>query len=277
MTRPLILVSNDDGLHAAGIAALAKHVAALGDVWVVAPDRERSATSHSISLHKPLRLRDMGAQRFSVDGTPTDSVYMALHHILPRPPAIVLSGINHGPNLGNDVIYSGTVSAAMEGALFGHRAIAFSLCTGLDKTLPPAGQFEMAGEVAADIVAGVLQRPMPHGVLLNVNIPNVAREAIAGIKLCRLGYTTWTDKVDQRTDPRGREYYWIGGERCGDDDTPDSDNHAIAAKCVSVTPIHYDVTDFRSFGYVRDLPFNNLTPSTDNLGDQPVTQRRKRT
>ncbi len=273
MSRPIILVSNDDGVHADGLCALARHVSHLGDVWVVAPDRERSATSHSISLHKPLRVRALGNQRFCVDGTPTDSVYMALHAILPSAPAIVLSGINHGPNLGNDVIYSGTVSAAMEGALFGHRAIAFSLCSGYPSPAVAEQYFETAGLVAADIVEGALSRPMPHGVLLNVNVPNVPRQDIGGVKLCRLGYTSWTDSVDKRIDPRGRPYYWIGGERCGEDDTPDSDNHAVAKRFVSVTPIHYDVTDFRSFSYVRDLPINNLDAASDNLGNAPVAMR----
>ncbi|HET6345211.1 MAG TPA: 5'/3'-nucleotidase SurE [Myxococcota bacterium] len=271
-SRPCILVSNDDGVQAEGIQSLARHLRDLGDVWVVAPDRERSATSHAISLHKPLRVRQLEAQDFCVDGTPTDCVYLALHHLMPRPPDIVVSGINHGANLGNDVIYSGTVSAAMEGAVFGYRAIAISLTTPDSLTQPGATlRFDTASKVAVDLVRATLDRPMPPGVLLNVNVPNRPTSELLGIKLCRLGFTNWKDNVDARRDPRGRPYYWIGGERLGHDDIPDSDNNAIAAGHVSVTPIHFDVTDYRSFGYVRSLSLSDLAASPDSLGDEPLT------
>ncbi len=275
MARPRILIANDDGFHAQGIGALADAMQAIGDVWVVAPDRERSATSHAISLHKPLRLRRIAAQRYCVDGTPTDSVYMGLHHVLPGPADIVLSGINHGANLGNDVIYSGTVSAAMEAALFGYKAIAFSLC--LQPSAPgvaaPPAHFESAAAVAVDLVEAALLRPMPLGVLLNVNLPDLPRQAVAGVKLCRLGYTAWNDCVAKRVDPRGRDYYWIGGDRQQADDTADADHVAIASGHVAVTPIHYDVTDFRSFAYVRSLPLKNLQAVDDSLGDLPPQRR----
>ena len=267
---PRILISNDDGIHAEGIHALAEHLTQLGEVWVVAPDRERSATSHSISLHKPLRLRQLGERRYCVDGTPTDSVYLALHHVLPEPPDVVVSGINHGSNLGNDVLYSGTVSAAMEGAIFGYRAVAASLCLDGARDAPTPLHFDAAAQVLVDVVRGVLDKPMPPGVLLNVNVPNLPHADLGGIKLTRLGYTAWTDHVDERRDPRGRLYYWIGGERGAPDATPDSDGMAVRQGLVSVTPIHFDVTDARSFAYVRSLQLTGVAKVPDTLGDQPL-------
>ncbi len=270
MNHPLILVSNDDGVHADGIRILAEHLGILGEVWVVAPDRERSASSHAISLHVPLRLRQLGERTFCVDGTPADSVYLGLRHILQRPPDLVVCGINHGANLGNDVIYSGTVSAAMEGALLGHRSIAVSLC--MDSGEPQSvSHFETAGEVAVEVARASLERKrLPTGSLLNVNVPNLPRPRLAGMKLSRLGYTAWSKTVDVREDPRGIPYFWIGGERFGQDETPDSDNAAVRAGYVSITPIHYDVTDYRAFGYVRDLPLRDIRTAADGLGAGPL-------
>lgn len=274
MTIPRILISNDDGIFAQGIRALAEACSDLGEVWIVAPDRERSATSHAISLHKPLRVRQVAEREFCVDGTPTDSVYMALHHFMPEPPDLVLSGINHGPNLGNDVMYSGTVSAAMEGAMFGYRAIAVSLCQADMQAAPTAERpmhFATAAAVTHKLAEQVLQRPMPPGVLLNVNVPNVPQDELRGIKLSRLGYSDWADAVSKRIDPRGRAYYWIGGERCAlQEELSDSDAAAVAAGYVSLTPIHYDLTDYRSFTYVRSLSFDKLEIVPDQLGATPL-------
>lgn len=271
MGQPQILISNDDGFQSDGIKALTESLTSLGDVWVVAPDRERSATSHAISLHKPLRVRQLGERRFCVDGTPTDCVYLALHHIMNCAPDIVVSGINHGSNLGNDVLYSGTVSAAMEGALFGYPAVAVSLALSdsLDGERPPP-HFEAAAAVTAEITRAVLERPMPPGVLLNVNVPNRPREALEGIKLCRLGYSSWNDRVDMRHDPRNKPYYWIGGERDSYDSVPDSDNNAVVAGYVAVTPVHYDLTDYRSFSYVRALDVTGVERVKDELGSEPL-------
>lgn len=269
MTRPRILLSNDDGYLAEGLNTLATHLRDVGDVWVVAPDRERSATSHAISLHKPLRIREVSDRSFAIDGTPSDCVYIALHHIMDGPPDIVVSGVNHGANLGTDVIYSGTVSAAMEGAVLGYRAVAVSLCLPENHNREEPPRFDTAARVACEIVTSALPRPMPSGVLLNVNVPNRTYDDLAGIKLCRLGFTQWQDNFEARLDPRGRPYYWIGGERCGHDDIPDSDNNAIAEGIVAVTPVHYDVTDYRSFAYVRSLPMNTKR-LPDALGNDPV-------
>lgn len=281
MTQPRILVSNDDGIHARGLRTLAESLEDLGEVWVVGPDRERSATSHSISLHHPLRIREVGERRFAVDGTPTDSVYLALHHVLPAPPDIVFSGINHGPNLGNDVLYSGTVSAAMEGALFGHRAVAISLCLSersKKRESPP--HFQAAGEVARRIFHGVMSDSMPPGVLLNVNVPDVPFGELGGTRLCRLGFNDWAEAVTERRDPRERPYYWIGGSRNARDDVDGSDVNAIDEGLVAITPIHYDLTDYRSFAYVRGLDLGGIERMEDGLGDgaleHPVHPRRSK-
>jgi 5'-nucleotidase len=271
MTPPRFLIANDDGIDAVGIQALSRALAPHGDVWIVAPDRERSATSHAISLGRPLRIRQVGPREFAVDGTPTDCVYLGLHHLLKEPPTVVLGGINHGPNLGNDVLYSGTVAAAMEGALFGYPAIALSLC--LNENGPSrfaVEEFEVAAALGVKTALAVAARPMPRGVVLNVNVPMLPRERIRGVKLCRLGYTDWSDAVTVRADPRGKPYYWIGGDRAGVDAIEDSDNNATANGYVSVTPIHYDLTDYRSFDYARALDLDAFPKAADNLGSGPL-------
>ncbi len=227
-----VLLSNDDGVHAPGLAALA--AAFPGDeVWIVAPDREQSASSHSISLHRPLRLVEVGPRRFSVDGTPTDAVYLGMNLVLRgRRPDIVVSGVNHGPNLGNDVLYSGTVAAAMEGALLGCHAVAVSLAA------PPPHAFEHAAAFAAAVARRVLARPPPAPVLLNVNVP---AGPVKGYRFARLGKRTYGNEVVEKTDPRGRKYYWIGGEGAVNEDIPRSDcNCVFQDGLASVTPLHLD-------------------------------------
>ncbi|MEK7705864.1 MAG: 5'/3'-nucleotidase SurE, partial [Myxococcota bacterium] len=188
---------------------------------------------------------------------------------LPEPPDLVVGGINHGPNLGNDVLYSGTVSVAMEGALFGRGAIAVSLClpdSVRGRTLE-AVDFAVAAEFVAKLADAVVAEPMPPGVLLNVNVPYLERAGVRGHKLCRLGYTDWADAVTERHDPRGRPYYWIAGQRNGTDAIGDSDNAAVDDGYISVTPIHYDVTDYRSFTYARHLALAGFDRARDALGD----------
>ncbi len=229
-----VLLSNDDGVHAPGLAAL---VAAFPDdeVWVVAPDREQSASSHSISLHRPLRVTEVGERRFAVDGTPTDAVYMGMNLVLKgRRPDVVVSGVNHGPNLANDVLYSGTVAAAMEGALLGCHAIAVSLAC------PPPHDFEHAARFAAALARFVVRAAPPAPVLLNVNVP---RGPVKGYRFVRLGKRTYGNEVVENTDPRGRKYYWIGGEGAVNEDVPHSDcNCVFQDELVSVTPLHLDWT-----------------------------------
>ena len=238
-----ILLSNDDGVHAPGLSALA--AAFPGDeVWVVAPDREQSASSHSISLHRPLRVVEVGERRFAVDGTPTDAVYMGLTMLLRgRRPDLVVSGVNHGPNLGTDVLYSGTVAAAMEGALLGCPAVAVSLAA------PPPHAFEHAAAFAAALAHRIHERPPPVPVLLNVNVP---AGPVKGFRLARLGRRTYGNEVVENRDPRGRKYYWIGGEGAVNEDIPHSDCNCLAEGLVAVTPIQLDWTHDGLLEEMRD-------------------------
>ncbi len=230
-----VLLSNDDGVHAAGLKALAAAFAG-EEVWVVAPDREQSASSHAISLHRPLRMHELAPRWYAVDGTPTDAVYMGLNLVLRATrPDVVVSGVNHGPNLGNDVLYSGTVAAAMEAALLGVNAIAVSLAA------PPPHDFAEAARFAAALARRIVTSPPPAPLLLNVNVP---AGPIRGYRFVRLGRRTYGSEVVEKTDPRGRKYYWIGGEGGPtNEDIPGSDcNAALKDGLVAVTPLHLDQT-----------------------------------
>jgi 5'-nucleotidase len=231
-----ILLSNDDGVHAAGLRALA--AAFEGDeVWVVAPDREQSASSHAISLHRPLRVHELKPRVWSVDGTPTDAVYIGLHHVLKGQRVdLVVSGINHGPNLANDVHYSGTVAAAMEGALLGVTSLAISLAA------PPPQDFAEAARFAAALARRIAAvPPVPEPLLLNVNVPP---GPIRGFRVAPLGKRTYGNAVIEKTDPRGRRYYWIGGEGgAQNEDIAGSDcNTVLVDGFASVTPLRLDST-----------------------------------
>ncbi len=230
-----VLLSNDDGVHAEGLRALA--AAFEGDeVWVVAPDREQSASSHAISLHRPLRMTEVAPRWYAVDGTPTDAAYMGLNLVLKAArPDVVVSGVNHGPNLANDVLYSGTVAAAMEAALLGVHAIAVSLAG------PPPHAFADAARFAAALARRVFASPPPAPLLLNVNVPP---GPVRGYRFVRLGRRTYGNEVVEKLDPRGRKYYWIGGEGGPtNQDIPGSDcNVALNERLVSVTPLHLDST-----------------------------------
>ncbi len=233
-----ILISNDDGVASPGIHALAEAVADLGEVWIVAPDREQSAQSHALTMHKPLRAHEVGERTFGVSGTPADCVYLGMHHLLPAKPDIILSGINRGSNLGNDVFYSGTFAAAMEGCLQGVASIAFSLHM---KFSPEA--FETAKYVARALTQRVLVESLPNRVLLNVNIPSVPRSELKGIHPAVLGVREYEDMVDARKDPRGRPYYWIGGGHDHFAPIPNSDGPLVEQGWATVTPIRPDLTD----------------------------------
>jgi 5'-nucleotidase len=231
-----VLLSNDDGVHAAGLHALAAAFEE-DEVWVCAPDREQSASSHAISLHRPLRLHEVGPRWFAVDGTPTDAVYVGMNLILKdRRPDLVVSGVNHGPNLGNDVHYSGTVAAAMEGALLGVSAIAVSLAA------PPPHDFTEAARLAVRLARGLVAARLVRPVLLNVNVP---AGPVRGWRLARLGRRTYGNEVVTKVDPRGRRYYWIGGEGGAvNHDIPGSDCNAVMEEgLASVTPLQLDATD----------------------------------
>jgi len=236
--RPLILLSNDDGIDAPGLAALVAAVQELGDVIVAAPDRERSAASHSITLNSPLRVDEVAPRRYAIDGTPVDCIYIAALHLAPRRPDLCISGINDGFNLGSDVFYSGTVAAAVEATLRGIPSIAVSA----ERHRPHS--FEAAAEFVRELAAETLARskvssPFPEGALLNVNVP---AGGIAGYQVTFLGRRVYRDQVDVRSDLRGRSYYWIGGPEERATDLPGSDCSAVQSGRASVTPLALDLT-----------------------------------
>ncbi len=237
MTTPLILVTNDDGIQAPGIALLATALDALGEVWVYAPDRQQSAVGHGVSLHRPLRVTRYRERWFMVDGTPTDCVMLAVKDLLPRRPDLVVSGINPGANLGDDVTYSGTVAGAYEGMLQGVLAVAVS-----DVSYQPE-HFETAAKVASRVAAYVLRHGLPSDCMLNVNVPDMPYDALKGIAVTRMGRRHYQDEIIHRVDPRGGDYYWIGGAEPSHVPEPGTDFEAIEQDKVSVTPLQRDVTN----------------------------------
>lgn len=241
-TGTRILISNDDGIHAAGIGVLEAIACELtDDVWVVAPETEQSGASHSLTMHRPLRLRELGPKRFAVDGTPTDCVLLAINHLMAdKKPALVLSGINHGSNLGEDVTYSGTIACAMEATLLGVRAIAMS------QRVPYGGppNWAVAQAFGAQVVRKAMAADWPKLVLMNVNYPDRAVEEVTGVHVVRHGNRKIGDELDERVDPRGRRYFWIGAAR-GDEDVPvDTDVHVVNQGGIAVTPIFLDLTHY---------------------------------
>lgn len=241
-TGARILISNDDGVHAGGIAVLEAMARQLtDDVWVVAPETEQSGASHSLTMHRPLRVRELGPKRFAVDGTPTDCVLLAINHLMAdKKPTLVLSGINHGSNLGEDVTYSGTIACAMEATLLGVRAIAMS------QRMPHGGppNWAVAQALGAQVVRKVMAADWPKLVLMNVNFPDVAVGDVTGVQVVRHGNRKIGDELDERIDPRGRRYFWIGAAR-GDEDVPaDTDVHVVNHGGIAVTPIFLDLTHY---------------------------------
>ncbi len=233
MTRPLVLCSNDDGIAAPYLTALAALIEEFADVIVVAPERQRSAASHAITLHKPLRLTEIGPRRYALSGTPVDCVYLGILKLCDRTPAVIVSGINDGYNLGSDVFYSGTVAAAVEGALRGAAGIACSLA-------PRAQATERAIQFAAAVVKSAVEEPIPPGTVLNVNMPGTATD---DYQWTVLGRRLYKDDVAERKDPRGRPYYWVGGGPAGHDDVEGTDCVAVSRGINSITPMHLDLTD----------------------------------
>jgi len=231
--RPLVLISNDDGIHAPHLEPFAARLEAFADVVVVAPERQRSAASHAITLHKPLRLHELRKNRFSLSGTPVDCVYLGILKMCPRPPQVVVSGVNDGYNLGSDVFYSGTVAGAVEGALRGAAGIACSLA-------PRAKDPDRALDFAASVVRAALNEPIPPGTVLNVNMPGEGGDAY---EWTTLGRREYADDVHERHDPHGRPYYWVGGGPTGHEHVEGTDCVAIARGHYSITPMHLDLTD----------------------------------
>lgn len=240
-----ILVANDDGFWAHGLWPLAEALSTLGEVWVVAPEREQSARSHALTMHKPLRATERRPRCFAVSGTPADCVYMGVFHLMPERPDVIVSGVNRGANLGNDVLYSGTVAAAMEGALLGLPAVAVSLFYRFG-TPHESLHFDAASRVALDVTRGVLENGHEPRTVLNINVPDRPYEELAGVVPARLGERQYEPLVDSRKDPRGRPYYWIGGKHSHFADIPGSDGPLCEQGYATVTPLSADLTHERA-------------------------------
>ncbi len=238
-----VLVSNDDGVDAPGIKILAEHLRGAGhEVMVVAPDRDRSGASNSLTLDLPIRTKRIDRYTCSVAGTPTDCVHLALTGMLDYEPDIVVSGINNAANLGDDVIYSGTVSAAMEGRFLGLPAVAVSLVTRNHE----AHHFETAARAAVQIVARLVADPLPADTILNVNVPDLAWDEVRGFETARLGNRHRSESCLPQVDPRGNTVYWIGPAGPEQDAGPGTDFHAVRTGHISITPIHVDLTRYQA-------------------------------
>jgi 5'-nucleotidase len=241
-----ILCTNDDGYLATGIRVLATAASALGQVTTVAPDREQSATSHSLTLHHPLRARRTVDGTWIVDGTPTDCVLLAVNQLLHERPTVCLSGINHGPNMGEDVLYSGTVAAAMEATVLGMPSLAFSYSGALHE------EIEGWQDVVRGILNAILRREgLPADTLFNINLPPVAPGDVRGIKVTSLGKRRFAESITRAKDPSGREYFWIGGGVAHWSGAEDSDFQAVEDGYVSVTPLHLDLTNYELLEEIR--------------------------
>nr|PZN44975.1 MAG: 5'/3'-nucleotidase SurE [Bacillota bacterium] len=256
-----ILLTNDDGVYAEGLQALREALEELPDVelYIVAPDRERSASGHAITLHRPIfptRIEMPGTRAviYSVSGTPADCAKLAIEELLPGRPDLVISGINHGPNLGTDVIYSGTVSAAIEGTILGIPAVAVSLCT-----FGP-GDYTFAAQFTRDLALRVVREGLPRGTLLNVNIPPVSPAQCAGVAITKLGVRLYKNQWDRRVDPRGKVYYWLAGEVMELHNDPDSDVVAVQNNLISITPLQLDMTDYRLRERLKGWSFPDPAP-----------------
>jgi 5'-nucleotidase len=234
----LILLSNDDGIGSEGLIALKDELSSTDEVWAVAPERERTCIGHAITLHKPLRIKDHGNQLFSTNGTPADSILLGVMGLLLRKPDLVISGINKGANMGQDVTYSGTIAAAKEGAFMEIPSLAVSL-NGRKDFL-----FDEAVKTVREVVEKIRKHPMPEHTFLNVNIPNIRRKSVKGFEVTRLGKRIYNGKVVERTDPRGGRYYWIGGDSDNFEPIEGTDLLAVSEGYVSITPLHWDMTTY---------------------------------
>ncbi len=239
-----IVVTNDDGIHSAGLEALRKSVSEFGRIIVVAPDRDNSAVSHSLTMNRPLKINQIEPDTYTVDGTPTDCVILVLGQILDEKPDLLVSGINSGPNIGDDISYSGTVSAAMEGTMYGIPSMAVSLAgeSPLDYTV--------AKKIARETAIKIMNNELPPKTLINLNIPDGSH--IKGVKITRQGRRLWENSIMQTNDPWGRPRYWIGGGTPVKDSSMDTDVKAIQEGYVSITPIHLDLTNHNSIELLKN-------------------------
>jgi 5'-nucleotidase len=251
-----ILISNDDGIDSPGIAALAKEMKKIGEVTVIAPRTEQSAVGHAITMKIPLRITEYFKNGdffgYAIDGTPADCLKIGIRNILKTRPDIVLSGINNGSNTAINIIYSGTVSAAREAAIMDLPAIAIS------QTSHDATDFSYSAKVASYLTKIVLEKGLPNGTLLNVNVPNLPEEKIAGILLTQQGKSKWDDIYEERIDPYGKKYFWLTGSLMETDQNLVTDQFATKQNYVSITPIHFDLTDYKTFDSMKDWNIESL-------------------
>ncbi len=261
-----ILVTNDDGIGAPGLFHLQQALQGVGRVTVIAPDHEWTAAGHTKTMHKPLRVNEVklpdGFPAYVTNGAPSDCVALAVLGFLPRSPDLVVSGINQGANVGHDLTYSGTVAAAIEGTISGIPSIAVSLAA------DQGGDFTYAAQCAAYLARQVLARGLPPGALLNVNVPNLPPEQVAGVEITRLGHRVYRDELVRRQDPRGRYYYWIGGQRpTGVADEEGTDFWALAHNYISVTPVRLDMTGYE---LVDELSSWRMSAPSAAQASQPI-------
>ena len=242
----IILATNDDGIHSKGMTALARALQGVGVVFVVAPDREKSAVAHSLTLHRPLRVEKIKKNFYAVDGTPADCVHLGVNAILPERLRLIVSGINKGGNLGDDITYSGTVSAAFEGTLLGIPSFAISLVS------RSHFKFDVAASFAAKVARQIVEKGLLKDTLLNINVPNLDKEKIKTYKITQQG--RWVHNksaVIEKVDPRGKKYYWIGGGELVFDKRRGTDFEAVSRGCIYITPLHLDLTHYPSIGPLR--------------------------
>jgi 5'-nucleotidase len=253
--KPVILISNDDGIEADGIKALTKEIRRFAEVYVVAPNTQMSAVGHSITMANPIRytrnLIDKNFYGFAVDGTPADAVKLASRTILKdKKIDLLISGINQGSNTAINIIYSGTVSAATEGTILGIPSIAISLTSYIYK------DFSVAAKFASKLAKVILKEGLPQGTILNVNVPALKKEEIKGVMITKKGNSYWDDWYESRLDPNKREYFWLTGRMVKLDKTIDFDQKAVDEKYISITPIHYDLTDYKMYDKMKEWKIN---------------------
>lgn len=253
--RPLILISNDDGVHARGLASLCDVIKPFGDVWVVAPERGESGKSHAITITLPLTVSQLidepGFKVFSCTGTPVDSVKLALNKILPRKPDFIVSGINHGSNASISVIYSGTMGAAIEGCLNGVPSVGFSLLNHSANA-----DFASSQVIVREVFANLIETGLPKGVCLNVNIPDVKLNEIKGIRVCRQTMGVWKEEYEHRVDPRGKDYYWLTGDFHNfEPNAKDTDEWALANNYAAIVPVEVDFTSYEAMKHIKDWTY----------------------
>ena len=242
-----ILVTNDDGIHAPGLQVLFQVCRKLGEAIIIAPEHDNSAASHSLTMNRPLRVKQLGENVFAINGTPTDCITIGIGKILPHKPDLVISGINPGANLGDDVSYSGTVSAAIEATMLGIPSFAVSLAADSEPH-----HYETAGAFVLTLAAITLDRGLPKDTLLNVNVPNAPVADIRGVKFTRRGRRLYDDAIKETFDPWGRKHYWIGGGTPTLDSGEDTDSAAINVNKISITPMHLDPTNYEALRTLRE-------------------------